>query len=520
MIVERRRIERLCLRAPRAADVPGIANTLQQALRLASLPGDGHPGRLYVRRLELPALRLGTGPQAIAQWLGARMRELRSAALPISHRRAATANAVIARDPVEAMVLALVRSAVERRRLTEWFWPHVDPQLRADRPASHVAAASWRLLAARADAPLVVPAVVGTLLDIDADGVAWSTIDAVLAEALGHAIGGPLVAASSTGAALDEVIPPRWAPVLRRVTHAWGDDSRTAFLVTAASRAALPRRSSATVAALVERAHRRAAWRSAPTMATADVESPRSLEREPTPTRRQQDPPQDPASATVPAPPALPGAAPPVAEPTPSLPRRDPAARPEAVAPDVRPPRIEATDPPAPVRWTLAERPQPTAHGGLYFLLRPLAQLGLPEVIAGDETFARAELGIRVLEHIADALSIPPDDPIRVPLRSSRHDPAAAVPPLPRQDGSDDELVAWHDATQAWLQRNGELDLATVVRRPASVMCSRTHVDVVFDMESSDVRIRRAGLDIDPGWVRWLGRVVAFHYVYGGRLDA
>jgi hypothetical protein len=26
------------------------------------------------------------------------------------------------------------------------------------------------------------------------------------------------------------------------------------------------------------------------------------------------------------------------------------------------------------------------------------------------------------------------------------------------------------------------------------------------------MRIRRAGLDIDPGWVPWLGRVVSFHY--------
>jgi hypothetical protein len=35
----------------------------------------------------------------------------------------------------------------------------------------------------------------------------------------------------------------------------------------------------------------------------------------------------------------------------------------------------------------------------------------------------------------------------------------------------------------------------------------------VFDVRRADVRIRKAGLDLDPGWVPWLGRVLSFHYV-------
>jgi len=30
--------------------------------------------------------------------------------------------------------------------------------------------------------------------------------------------------------------------------------------------------------------------------------------------------------------------------------------------------------------------------------------------------------------------------------------------------------------------------------------------------ERVDIDIRRVGLDIDPGWVPWLGRTVTFHY--------
>jgi hypothetical protein len=26
------------------------------------------------------------------------------------------------------------------------------------------------------------------------------------------------------------------------------------------------------------------------------------------------------------------------------------------------------------------------------------------------------------------------------------------------------------------------------------------------------MRVRRAGLDFDPGWVPWYGRVISFHY--------
>jgi hypothetical protein len=56
------------------------------------------------------------------------------------------------------------------------------------------------------------------------------------------------------------------------------------------------------------------------------------------------------------------------------------------------------------------------------------------------------------------------------------------------------------------------MGLAELVRRPGRVAATRTHVDLVFDVRRADVRIRKAGLDLDPGWVPWLGRVLSFHY--------
>ena len=56
------------------------------------------------------------------------------------------------------------------------------------------------------------------------------------------------------------------------------------------------------------------------------------------------------------------------------------------------------------------------------------------------------------------------------------------------------------------------IGLADLVLRPGLLSITRTHVDVWLDPEQADMRIRRAGLDLDPGWVPWLGRVVCFHY--------
>ncbi|HMC09026.1 MAG TPA: hypothetical protein VKL22_06885 [Actinomycetota bacterium] len=48
---------------------------------------------------------------------------------------------------------------------------------------------------------------------------------------------------------------------------------------------------------------------------------------------------------------------------------------------------------------------------------------------------------------------------------------------------------------------------------PGRVSVTRTHVDVVFSLERVDIAVRRSGLDVDPGWVPDLGRIVSFHYL-------
>jgi hypothetical protein len=70
----------------------------------------------------------------------------------------------------------------------------------------------------------------------------------------------------------------------------------------------------------------------------------------------------------------------------------------------------------------------------------------------------------------------------------------------------------WLTTCRRHLRRHARIGLASLVLRPARLAITPTHVDVFFRLNAADVRIRRAGLDVDPGWVPWFRRVVAFHY--------
>jgi hypothetical protein len=75
--------------------------------------------------------------------------------------------------------------------------------------------------------------------------------------------------------------------------------------------------------------------------------------------------------------------------------------------------------------------------------------------------------------------------------------------------------VAWLTATRRWCRRRAHLGLVNLIRRPGRVAISQTQIDVYFDLSAVDLRLRRLALDINPGWVPWLGRVVKVHYLEG-----
>jgi hypothetical protein len=73
-------------------------------------------------------------------------------------------------------------------------------------------------------------------------------------------------------------------------------------------------------------------------------------------------------------------------------------------------------------------------------------------------------------------------------------------------------IRAWLLALRRRIGRATRLSLAEVVARPGEFIATRTHLEITFPQSALEVNIRKAGFDINPGWLSWLGRVVVFHY--------
>jgi len=70
-----------------------------------------------------------------------------------------------------------------------------------------------------------------------------------------------------------------------------------------------------------------------------------------------------------------------------------------------------------------------------------------------------------------------------------------------------------------YLRRFAGMSLRQLINRSGRLASSKTHLDILFETKQMDIRIRRSGLDVDPGWVAWLARVVQYHYEDGDQVD-
>jgi hypothetical protein len=226
-----------------------------------------------------------------------------------------------------------------------------------------------------------------------------------------------------------------------------------------------------------------------------------------------------PTAAEAPDAPAsvVPGAsAGPHTAPPPPLPPPEPA---EADAPTAGKPQ------PATARRGQSPEPgeagAPTAWGGLLFLIATADDADIPGELFDDELAARPLAW--VLHAIAlDVVPATAGDPAA--LAFAGLPPSAEPPSLAWRAATDAErgriaghARRWVTVTAARLDPDGRDDPAAVVRRiarrPGRVIAERSWIDVELSLDEVDVDVRRAGLDVDPGWVGWLGSVVRFRYV-------
>ena len=157
-----------------------------------------------------------------------------------------------------------------------------------------------------------------------------------------------------------------------------------------------------------------------------------------------------------------------------------------------------------------------TVWAGLLFFLNTAAAADIPRAILDD-----AVLADRPLSHALSALAqclIPAgaDDPAILALSGRLPDPDV-IDAFSEAEG---DRIAQHAAR--WMSVTADRiddsshEPADICRRIALrrgiIDVEPGWIDVRLDLSDVDVDVRIAGLDIDPGWVPWLGTVVRFSY--------
>lgn len=542
-------LRRLTLRTARREAVGRTATALEDAFRVASLPGEAG-AVVLVRRLDLGAIPPRATPQALALRLEAALRQLEPTRLRAGDRVPGDAPAIVFPDRAEALAALLL--AARHGAPRGWWWPCLLPE--AATAASLDALVPAALAAAGRQDPAAVPALLARLLALGA-------LDAVLAalpagsptDATGQrpapqgvaSAGQPAGARTAEGQGtaaqptprarrIAASLPQAWLATLGYWAGRWGaEDPRSRWLARAAlahcfNPAAGPEAAAVLGAILAARpvAPQRASPAAAPPV---------------------RDPPAAAAAGEV----AVEAAAFRPPSYTPHRPGETLPATATAMPPD------DATEPSP---W------RSTRHAGLFFLLAGFARLGLDRL---DPT--QPDLPLRLLRFLAARLRIRPEDPMRACLPTPLPDPPPArfAPPpdwprllrlpalelrrigtpgrraltgprgrplaglvgpgdvaaLPRglrnaaplaPMAAEARLMAGLALTvSTFLRRRAGLSLRHLVRRPGLVLAGGGHIEVRLHARFVEPEIRAAGLDLDPGWVPWLGRSLAFTYDYG-----
>jgi hypothetical protein len=184
--------------------------------------------------------------------------------------------------------------------------------------------------------------------------------------------------------------------------------------------------------------------------------------------------------------------------------------------------------PPGPLSHTASPEPLPevrrrasTRFGGLLYLIHLAGRLALAERIVQESRLA--ERSPRwCLHQLALALvAVPPSDPAALAFAGLLPE---SEPPC------EDQPAPTESETAVIAELRGELlrGLRELLDRPndteavlVDLICLRTAeivadpgwMDVRFSLDDVRTEIRAAGLDLDPGWVPWLGLVIRFVYV-------
>lgn len=538
-------VKRLRLAAPDESRARRGLRLVDDALRTASLPNAaGH--LLLVKKLAL-RFAADVSPQTVSLKFEARIAALHAQAVHATAPDAMHATAVWFRDALEVHALAALRIAA-RAPLDAWFWPLALPALSGVHKDRQRLRAVLLSQAAREEAPAALPEITRVLV---AAGHARELIGCLTdadGEVLLAAVGLPRRRRQATQDTSTAASDRGSSTVERQLAAATGSPANDARVQCVA--ALLHVADGARVAPPIVRPMR--------SQATAQEHGSRPAEPDATAQLRSVAAESETAAAHAPARNDI------AAQDTITESADAPAQRFSIATAAARArrnehsPETRVTPSDTGQGTRLAQDPwpagEPTAAGGLLFLLPVLARLGWVEWLDAAPEWRVQRLERRLFARLCARLALPLADPVwRLAVPCVESDaPASFLAPrcwneeladkrrawwierpaggerlfdasgrllLAADAGNDTATLpdavaeAWLTACRRWLRRRALVGLASLVLRPARLSLTPTHVDLEFDLSAVSLAVRRAGLDIDPGWLPWYGRVV--HYRYG-----
>jgi len=480
-----RQVQRLRLRVGHEDAVNRARVAIEDGLATADFADCGR--LVFIRHLRLAAFAEDFNGPAAARAIEAVVRAQLPGAVHATDAGAAEAPIVWFEDALEAFIEALALRA-EGRPLAAWFWPQVDAEIFAT-PKPAIAAVFAALL--RSDDPAAEAGVLPVLAR------RWRSFSpAAFARFI---------------AALPEPVPARKPTLIYRPERppAPGGLGTGAKARIAAAAAASPAKAAwvarwELVAAGLLAAEATPAERADPIAAA--VESSVSTHTARAPDIREHESPALPALALVPqselaARRNLRGAESPL--------------RPQALPNDIQQlaalePAPSVVDPDEIADLALALPPwlagaRASAHAGFFMLINAWQSAGWGEWLEEQPRDLVPHIAAAWLERWSRRLALPAADAQRQAWQPT-------VPEvLPPEIAAG--LEAWSRRTRRWLRTGARIGPASVVGREGFVCVTRTHIDVAFPLDEVDLRVRRCGLDCNPGWVAWLGRIVHFHFI-------
>ena len=202
----------------------------------------------------------------------------------------------------------------------------------------------------------------------------------------------------------------------------------------------------------------------------------------------------------------------------PDVPDGSPAGPDDAV-PEGRPPDLDA--PAAPTTGTDdgPEQLRPTVWAGLVHLLATADEAGVPDLLLDDPRLGERAASWVLFHVLLDLTGRAPDAAEDPTVRVLAGLPPAGRPPA--GDPTPDEAAALAEHAERWARCTAErlrTDLPPraavlgVLTRVGTVLAVPGWSEIRMRLVDVDLEVRRAGLDLDPGFVPWLGSVVVIRY--------